>query len=471
MSKKKAEVMAEEEQYFIYGKPADEKNAEVPGCIKNGIPEAAARKIFQDMVKFAEYAFNKSHAAAYAVLAYETAWLKKHYTAEFMVALMTSVSGDASQINKYIRNCRELGIEVLPPDVNLSNKKFTVVDGAIRFGFMGVKNMTDNSVDEIIRARDTYGPAADISDFISRLDISKVNRKTIESLIKGGAFDTMNPNRAQLLAVYESLIESAHHTVKNNIAGQMSLFSDFGDAFDDAAGSAVVTVTMPDVKNFEKPLILAMEKEVLGVYVSGHPLEEYAEKLKNMCSVDTDMLARAAEEGDSELRDGMKVIAGGMIQSKRTMITKKNQMMAFIEVEDLYGMTEVIIFPKTYEKYNHMLREDSIVIIRGSLQFREDEAPKIIADSIEDINEVKNEAKRVDRTSPSDDFIRVELPGDKPAGMALAQIKEILGRYPGEKQVIIRLADGRKMRAVEKVRSCTELYSDLYRITGNGKVR
>ena len=471
MSKKKAEVMAEEEQYFIYGKPADEKNAEVPGCIKNGIPEAAARKIFQDMVKFAEYAFNKSHAAAYAVLAYETAWLKKHYTAEFMAALMTSVSGDASQINKYIRNCRELGIEVLPPDVNLSNKKFTVVDGAIRFGFMGVKNMTDNSVDEIIRARDTYGPAADISDFISRLDISKVNRKTIESLIKGGAFDTMNQNRAQLLAVYESLIESAHHTVKNNIAGQMSLFSDFGDAFDDAAGSAVVTVTMPDVKNFEKPLILAMEKEVLGVYVSGHPLEEYAEKLKNMCSVDTDMLARAAEEGDSELRDGMKVIAGGMIQSKRTMITKKNQMMAFIEVEDLYGMTEVIIFPKTYEKYNHMLREDSIVIIRGSLQFREDEAPKIIADSIEDINEVKNEAKRVDRTSPSDDFIRVELPGDKPAGMALAQIKEILGRYPGEKQVIIRLADGRKMRAVEKVRSCTELYSDLYRITGNGKVR
>ncbi len=481
MSKKKADVMAEEEQYFIYGKPADEKNEEVPGCIKNGIPESAAREIFHDMVKFAEYAFNKSHAAAYAVLAYETAWLKKHYTAEFMAALMTSVSGDPRQINKYIRNCREAGIEVLPPDVNLSNKKFTVVDGAIRFGFMGIKNMNEASVDEMIRARGVYGPASDISEFISRLDISKVNKKTIESLIKAGAFDTLNTNRAQLLTVYESLIESAHSTEKNNIAGQMSLFSDFGDAFDNAVGGAVVTMKMPDITNFEKPVILAMEKEVLGVYVSGHPLEEYAEKLKNMCSVDTEMLSKVNEDGPSELRDGMRVIIGGMIQSRRTMITKKNQMMAFVQVEDLYGIMEVIIFPRTYEKYSHMLKEDSIVIISGSIQFREDEEPKIIADDIKNINEVQSvselnsSAGRVGVVKPrseaySDD-IRVEIPADKNIAMALAQIKEVLGRYPGDKRVIIRLADGRRMKAAETVSPCANLYSDIERIVGTGKVR
>lgn len=484
MSKKKADVMAQEEQYFIYGKPADENNEEVPGCIKNGVPESAAREIFHDMVKFAEYAFNKSHAAAYAVLAYETAWLKKHYTAEFMAALMTSVSGEPGQINKYIRNCREAGIEVLPPDINLSNKKFTVVNGAIRFGFMGIKNISDASVDEIIRARDLYGPSGDIGEFISRLDISRVNKKTVENLIKAGAFDTFNPNRAQLLTVYETLMESAHSTDKNNIAGQMSLFSDFGDAFENAVGGAVVTMEMPDIANFEKPVILAMEKEVLGVYVSGHPLEEYAEKLKNMCSVDTEMLSHANEDV-SELRDGMRVIIGGMIQSRRTMITKKNQMMAFIQVEDLYGVTEVIVFPRTYEKYSHMLKEDSIVIINGSLQFREDEEPKILANDIKNINEIQNvnEFENTNAINSSADVgirrqddrvsndVRVEIPADKNVAMALAQIKEVLGRYPGDSRVIIRLADGRRMKAVETVSPCANLYFDIDRIVGTGKVR
>lgn len=465
MSKKKADVMAEEEKYFVYGKPADDKNAEVPGCLKNGISEEAARSIFQDMVKFAEYAFNKSHAAAYAVLAYETAWLKKHYAPEFMAALMTSVSGDPVQINKYIRNCREMGIEVLPPDVNLSDRKFSVVDGAIRFGFMGIKNMSDASVREIIRVRELYGPAADINDFIGRLDISRVNKKTIEALIKGGAFDTLNQNRAQLLTVYERLLESAHNTVKSNIAGQMSLFSDFGDALDNAAAGASISSELPDVKNFEKPVLLAMEKEVLGVYVSGHPLDEYADRLKKICSADAELLSRAQEdEAAAGLRDGMKVSIGGMIQSKRTMITKKNQMMAFVEIEDLYGITEVVVFPKVYEKYSHMLNEERIVIIRGSLQFREDEAPKILADSIEDIAAAA--AGRAVSAAAGGNDIRIELPGDRPADIVLAQIKEILTRYPGDKRVIIKLPDGRRIRAVETADSCRELYDDIYRITG-----
>ncbi|MGN1349466.1 MAG: DNA polymerase III subunit alpha, partial [Anaerovoracaceae bacterium] len=359
MSKKKAEVMAEEEQYFVYGKPGDEKNPEVPGCIRNGIPEAVAKEIFQDMVKFAEYAFNKSHAAAYAVLAYETAWLKKHYPAEFMAALMTSVSGDAGQINKYIRNCRELGVEVLPPDVNLSNKKFTVVDGAIRFGLTGIKGMSEQAMDEIISKRELHGPAGDLASFIQRMDVSRVNKKALENLIKAGAFDSINDNRAQLMTVYQSLLDSAHSQIRNNVAGQMSLFSDFGDVLGQAAGDAVVNTAMPDVKNFEKSVILAMEKEVLGVYVSGHPLDDVAELLKQKCSVDTEMLSSLDPEAPSgDLRDGSRVIMGGMIRSKRTMITKKNQIMAFLEIEDLYGVAEVVVFPRTFEKYSHMLQED-----------------------------------------------------------------------------------------------------------------
>jgi DNA polymerase-3 subunit alpha len=455
MSKKKASVMAEEEKYFIYGKPADDKNEEVPGCIKNGIPESVAREIFHEMVKFAEYAFNKSHAAAYAVLAYETAWLKKHYMAEFMAALMTSVSGDTKKINKYIRNCRESGIEVLPPDVNLSQKKFAVVDGAIRFGFMGVKSMNEHSVNEITEKREKLGPAADFNSFIERLDTSKVNKKIIESLIKSGAFDSMNPNRAQLLAVYEGIMDSVHYASKKNIAGQMSLFSDFGDAFDNAVGEAVVSSELPEIENFEKRIMLSMEKEILGVYVSGHPLDEYADLLKRVCSVDTEQLSMA-DDKSSDLYDGMKAVIGGMIQSKRVMITKNKQMMAILEIEDLYGIMEAVVFPRTYEQYSHMLQEDRIVIIQGKLQYSEDKAPSIISNRIEDIETVK---------ARSTDDVRIAIPSGRPAEMVLAQLKEVMSRYPGDCRVIITLADGRRMKASDKVRRCEELYSDIRRVT------
>ncbi len=458
MSKKKADVMAQEERYFVYGRPADESGEEVPGCIKNGIPEQTAKKIFRDMGKFASYGFNKSHAVAYAVLAYETAWLKRYYPAEFMAALMTSVSGEPRHIAKYIRNCRENGIEVLPPDIRQSEKKFSVHDGAVRYGFMGVKNVGEGVIDEIMRARREFGAPTDFESFINTLDITRVNKKAVESLIKAGAFDSLNPNRAQLLSVYDMLIESAHSAYKNNIAGQMSLFSDFSDTLSEAGGASAVKVRMPDVRNFDKQAILAMEKEMLGVYVSGHPLEDYESQLKSLSNVNTEMLM---EEGHSGLTDGMQASVGGMIQSKRTMITKKNAMMAFFQLEDLYGTVEIVVFPNTFEKYNHKIKEDSIVVVKGKLQFRDDEPPRILASDIYDIKEAPEQSAATARD------VYLTVPADRDMNASLAAIREILSRYPGEKQVIIKLeANGRKIRASERVAPCSGLFGDIYNVIG-----
>ena len=256
MSKKKMDVMLEEKEYFIHGKTDDDGNVEIAGCVRNGVPEDAAEEIFNQMVSFAEYAFNKSHAAAYAVLAYETGYLKVHYPAEFMAALMTSVTGDANSISKYMRNCQEMGIQVLPPDVNESDKKFSVTDGKIRFGLSGVKNVGDGVIEAIIEARETKGIPSDIFRFIENLDVHKINKKAIESLIKAGALDCFDPNRAAHIGIYESLIESAQSSAKKNIEGQLSLFQLAADTMEESN----VVNRLPAVKNFEKSVLLAQEK-------------------------------------------------------------------------------------------------------------------------------------------------------------------------------------------------------------------
>lgn len=456
MSKKKADVMKQEETYFIFGRPEDESGEAVPGCVANGIPEAAARAIFDDMVSFASYAFNKSHAAAYAVLAYETAWLKHYYPAEFMAALMTSVSGDARQLAKYIRNCREQGIRVLPPDVRYSDLKFTVHDGAVRFGFSGVKNVGDGAAKEIIRAREACGGFDSFQQFIDSLDISKVNKKTVESLIRAGAFDGLNRNRAQLMAVYERMMDSAHSLSRNNVAGQMSMFDDLmgGDG-----QPADLGLRMPDIPDFSRDAILAMEKELLGVYVSGHPLDEYADKMRSVSTVDTERLAGAGSP-DSGLRDGGRAVMAGMIRSRRNMITKKNEMMAFLQMEDLFGDAEVIVFPKTYEKYHALLNEDRIVVVRGRLQLREDEDPKIIAMEVTDIHDYQD--------GLSDRDVHIEIPESMDVSETLNRILPVLRRYPGERRVIVKIrATGGKLKAKETVKPCSGLFSELYQIIGD----
>ena len=361
MSKKKKDVMLQEKEYFINGKLDENGNVEIAGCIRNGISCQAAEAIFDDMETFAQYAFNKSHAAAYAVVAYETGYLKKHYPVEFMAALMTSVMSDAKMIARYIRNCSEMGIEVLPPSVNKSRKKFSVEDGKIRFGLLGVKNVGENVIEAILKAREEKGEPSDIFTFINNLDISQVNKRAIESLIKAGACDCLEGNRAAKLAVHESLVESAQNTSKKNLEGQISLFQTDSDAM----SSADMGSTLPAVEPFPKNIELAMEKEMLGVYLTGHPLDEYKDKMERISSITSDDLAHVEETmnteethesgitggaGQSPLYDGMSCIISGMIAGKKTLITKNNKMMAFVDLEDLYGITEVVIFPNVYEK-------------------------------------------------------------------------------------------------------------------------
>ena len=278
MGKKDMKVMLKEREYFVNGRTNENGEVEVLGCVRNGIPQNVASSIFDQMVSFAEYAFNKSHAAAYAVIAYETAYLKTHYPIEFMAALMTSVMGDASQISKYIRNCTEMNISVLPPSVCESEMKFTVENGNIRFGLLGVKNVGENVVNAIINMRNNKGKPKDMFQFTNNINISDINKKAVESLIMAGAFYDINDNAAQLLASYENLLESAQNNLKKNIEGQMSLFQSSGGELDDSN----FNFKLPDIKNFQPERLIAMEKEMLGVYITGHPLNAYEEKIRNI---------------------------------------------------------------------------------------------------------------------------------------------------------------------------------------------
>ena len=447
MSKKKMSVMLEEKEYFIHGKTDDQGNVEIVGCVRNGIPEEAAEEIFNDMVSFAEYAFNKSHAAAYAVVAYETGYLKLHYPVEFMAALMTSVMGDVRQIPKYIRNCNEMGIEVLPQSVNKSMKKFSVEDGKIRFGLMGVKNVGENAIDAIIQAREEKGLPKDIFTFVEQLDISLVNKKAIESLIRSGACDCLSENKAALLSVYEGLVESAQSDNRKNLAGQMSLF-DLGGA-EEAAET--MSPKLPDIAPFSKDISLAMEKELLGVYITDHPLKDYADKMEAVATITSEELNHAGEEAEigehTDIKDGMKAVMAGMVTSKRTLITKSNKMMAFLVLEDLYGVSEVVVFPNVYERAAQYLQSDSVVAVRGTVNFKEDEAPKLLADSIEPLDSAAEaNAEQKSETVDKNKLIKLKIPSSVDVNITLGQIKETLERHHGDVQVLIYLPEGKILR-------------------------
>ena len=459
MGKKKMDVMLQEKDYFINGKLDEDGNVEIAGCIRNGVPEEIAEEIFNQMVSFAEYAFNKSHAAAYAVVAYETGYLKAHYAVEFMAALMTSVMGDSDSIAKYMRNCTEMGIEVLPPDINESQKKFSVVDGKIRFGLLGVKNVGEGAIDAIIEARETKGRPEDIFRFIENIDIHKVNKKAVESLIKAGALDCLNENRAAHLAVYESLMESAQSSARNNIEGQMSLFQLNADTMQESQSMNV----LPDVRNFDQDILTAQEKEMLGVYISSHPLDEYAEKIEKLVTVTSQDLADvldSEEQGElhSFVRDGMQATMAGIITSKKNLITKNNKMMAFVDMEDLYGTVEVVVFPNIYERFGSLVDEDTIVAITGSINFKEGEMPKLLAEKIVDLKALAEdidygEAVKAGRehvvaeqlTDAPEGLVKIKLPpGD--TNKTLNLIKQVMLAHRGRYQAIIYMPQGGSFR-------------------------
>ena len=382
MSKKKADVMAKEREYFVYGN----KDLNVPGCIANGISEKVANKIFDDMTDFAKYAFNKSHAAAYTIVSYQTAWLKYYYPVEFMAALMTSVIDNPTKVAEYIMECRKMNIEILPPDINEGERDFSVSDGRIRYALSAIKSVGRSVIDTIVYERKCNGPFASLKDFVERLSGKEVNKRTVEGFIKAGAMDGMNATRKQLMTVYASVMDQVNQERKKSMTGQMTLFD-----FVSEEEKAEFDVHYPNVGEYDKELKLSYEKEVLGVYISGHPLEEYEKFLmKNVTAVTTDFMIDD-ETGESRVRDNESVIIGGMITAKTVKSTKNNKMMAFITLEDLVGTVEVIIFPNDYEKHQRNLNVDQKVYIKGRVSASEDQQAKLVCERIIPFDEIPKE--------------------------------------------------------------------------------
>ena len=382
MSKKKAAVMEKERQNFVYGN----KEEGVPGCVNRGISEEIANKIYEQMMDFAKYAFNKSHAAAYAVVAYQTAYLKCHFPVEFMAALMTSVIDNPPKVAGYILSSRRMGIAILPPDINKGDSTFSVDGGGIRYGLSAIKSIGKPVIEAIVAERNQRGDFTSLRDFIERMTGKDVNKKAIENFIKAGAFDELPGNRRQKMMVYAQILDAIAQEKKNMMAGQMSLFD-----FVSEEEKTAYEIHMPNVEEYPKEAKLAFEKEVLGIYISGHPLEEYeACWRKNISAVTTDFMPDE-ESGQPKVRDGQQVIVGGMITEKTIKYTKTNKVMAFLTLEDLLGTVEIVVFPRDYEKNVKLMEMDEKVFIKGRVSVEEERASKLICESIYSFEDVPRE--------------------------------------------------------------------------------
>lgn len=394
MSKKKHKVMEEERKNFIYGIENDKGEVEVPGCVRNGISAEIANKIFDNMIDFASYAFNKSHAAAYAIIGFQTAYLMRYYPTEYLAAMLNSFMSNNEKVSEYIRSAEKLGIQILPPDINESYSKFTVKGNTIRFGLAAIKNVGVNVVDSIVRTRENKGKFSSLSDFCNKIDAGAINKRAIESLIKSGAFDNFKIYRSRLLAVYEKIADSAANEKKKNIDGQISLFGENAES-----DFSQLRVSYPNIKEFDKNHLLAMEKEMTGLYISGHPLDEYEKTLKMKTSITIEKILEEEEKikdenpidvvlQDSAIKDGDRVIIGGIISFASRKVTRNNTLMAFMKIEDLSGNIEVIIFPKTLERYTSLINEDEMVLVKGRVSLKPDEDVKIICESITPLEKI-----------------------------------------------------------------------------------
>ncbi len=402
MAKKKKDVMAQEREYFIHGMVEDGRVI-VPGAVRNGVPEDVAARIFDEMTAFASYAFNKPHAACYAVVAVQTGWLKLHYPAQFMAALMNSVTGSAEKIAQYIQYCRKHSIAVLPPDVNRSGRKFSVeFDAAtrrpaIRFGLGAVKGAGAAALDAIVREREARGPFRDIYDFAQRATDEHLNKRMVEALIRAGAFDATGANRAQLLDVYERALDGAAQVRKKNVAGQLSLFG----ALEDDMSASGVRPRLPRLPEHPRRVLLAMEKETTGVYITGHPLDEYRETLEAMefSAAFIDGLTEREDRGVAF--DGRRIRLGGLLADVRSKATRANSLMGFVILEDLTGQIEGMVFPKTWERLSMELTQDRPVVLAGRLSMHEDEAPKLIVEEVYPLQKTGEKPSPAQDVSPS----------------------------------------------------------------------
>lgn len=390
MGKKKLDVMAKEREYFIHGQTDEQGNVLIPGCVRNGIDEQSANKIFDEMAEFAKYAFNKSHAAAYAVVAYRTAYLKTYYPAEFMAATLNSFLGNLDKIPEYIVECKRLNIEILKPSINKSFTKFTVNDNKIRFGLGSVKNVGTSAVETIVQEREKNGEFKSFTDFAERMQGEAVNKKCIESLIKSGAFDELGETRHTLLNSFEGVLDTISGETKKSIEGQVTMF--------DIASQETTEkhkYTLNKAEEYDERELLDMEKEMLGIYISGHPLAKLQEKIKANTNINTLQMISMKEENDFS-KDGKQVKYAGIITSVKKKYTKNNTIMAFVTVEDLYGSTEIIVFDSCYNRSSGVLLEDNIVLVDGRLSIREEDDVKIIANTITDFETVAKQAQETE---------------------------------------------------------------------------
>ena len=395
MSKKKAYVMEKERKNFIYGNEEEG----VKGCVNNGIDEAVAGRIYDNMIDFAKYAFNKSHAACYAIVSFQTAYLKAHYPVEFMAALMTSVVDNTDKVAGYIYACRQMNIKILPPDVNESEMGFSVSEGAIRFGLSAIKSLGRPTIEALLRERDANGTYKSMQDFIERM-YSDLNKRTVENLIKSGTFDTFGNKRRQMMFIYAQMLDDAARKSKDAISGQMSLFDLVGEE-----EKQEFEIQMPDIAEYTKEELLTFEKEVLGVYVSGHPLDEYASMWKKHISALTTDFEIDEETQETKVEDGTKQTIGGMVMAKTIKSTKTGQLMAFLTIEDLVGTVEVIVFPRTYNMYRAIIDRADKLFVTGRVQANADENGKLICEQVTDFDAVprklwirfSNEAEYVEK--------------------------------------------------------------------------
>ena len=454
MGKKKLDVMAKEREYFIHGQTDDNGNIIIPGCIRNGIDEESANKIFDEMAEFAKYAFNKSHAAAYAVVAYQTAYLKAYYKEEFMAATLNSFLGNLDKIPEYIDECKKMNIEILKPDINKSFTKFTVDNGKIRFGLGSIKNVGIAAIENIVKEREKNGPYKDLIDFCERIQGETVNKKCIECLIKAGTFDDFKETRKTLLASFEGIINTIINEGKRSLKGQVTMF----DLGNNEEKLEEIKYNYIKLSEFSERELLSMEKEMLGLYISGHPLESVRPELERQTNINTLKIIKI-NEGEEELyKDGQNVKYGGIITSVKKKYTKNNNIMAFVTIEDLYGSLEIIVFESCYNRVSNILMEDNIVIVDGRLSIREDEEVKIVANNIRELK--KEEGRKtlnIDISNMSDEQKQ--------------KLKGAIKFFNGEKNNIeILIKDGDEIKRSGNIYLTLEILEELKKIVGKEKV-
>jgi DNA polymerase-3 subunit alpha len=431
MSKKKQYVIDAERQSFVYG----DSERGIRGCVANGIDEKAANSIYDSMVDFAKYAFNKSHAAAYAVISVQTAWLKFYYPVEFMAALMTSVIDNSAKAAEYLLHCKELGISVLPPDINVGQGEFTAEGNAVRYGLYAIKSLGRPVIDSIIGERKKGGSYRTLQDFIERTVQRDINKRAIENLIKAGACDGLDGNRHQMSIVYTSIVDDVVRRKKTGLEGQMSLFDFVGEE-----DKKDYEVHYPNVEEFPKEVLLGFEKEVLGIYLSGHPLEDYLGKMKKNVTANAADFVREEESGTIRVTDNMHVVVGGMIAAKTVKYTRNNQAMAFLTVEDLTGSVEIIVFPKDYERYNRFLNDEEKIFVVGHATVEEEQDGKVICERIVPFDDTRKE-------------LWLQFPTKSDFSAKEQQVYEILRDSDGNDEVVIYISDVKAFKRLPRNRA------------------